>query len=56
MDEDGTATFIDELPEDDGVQEETVAVYGPDGQRRNRMQRGVNIVRFADGTTRKVQY
>lgn len=56
VDEDGTATFIDGLPEDDGVQEETVAVYGPDGQRRNRMQRGVNIVRFADGTTRKVQY
>ena len=55
VDEDGTATFIGSLPQD-GEQGEPVAVYGPDGQRRNRMQRGVNIVRYADGTTRKVQY
>ena len=52
---DGTTTFIGSLPEED-LQGEPVAIYGPDGQRRNRMQRGVNIVRYADGTTRKVQY
>lgn len=55
VDEDGTATFIGSLPQD-GEQGEPVAVYGPDGQRRNGLQRGVNIVRYADGTTRKVQY
>lgn len=52
---DGTTTFIGSLPEED-LQGEPVAIYGPDGQRRSKMQRGVNIVRFADGTTRKVQY
>lgn len=54
VDEDGTATFIGSLPEDD-LQGEPVAIYGPDGQRRSKMQRGVNIVRYADGTTKKVQ-
>ena len=55
VDEDGTATFIGSLPEDD-LQGEPVAIYGPDGQRRSKMQRGVNIVRYCDGTTKKVQY
>ena len=55
VDTDGTTTFIGSLPEED-LQGEPVAIYGPDGQRRSKMQRGVNIVRFADGTTRKVQY
>lgn len=55
VDEDGTATFIGSLPEDD-LQGEPVAIYGPDGQRRSKMQRGVNIVRYADGTTRKINY
>lgn len=54
VDEDGTATFIGSLPEED-QQGEPVAIYGPDGQRRSKMQRGVNIVRYSDGTTRKVQ-
>lgn len=54
VDEDGTATFIGSLPEED-LQGEPVAVYGPDGQRRSKMQRGMNIVRYSDGTTRKVQ-
>lgn len=53
VDEEGIATFIDFLPEDG--EGEPVAIYGPDGQRRSQMQRGVNIVRYADGTTRKVQ-
>ena len=55
VDTDGTTTFIGSLPEED-LQGEPVAIYGPDGQHRSKMQRGVNIVRFADGTTRKVQY
>ena len=55
VDTDGTTTFIGSLPEED-LQGEPVAIYGPDGQRRSKMQCGVNIVRFADGTTRKVQY
>lgn len=55
VDEDGTATFIGSLPEDD-LQGEPVAIYGPDGQRRSKMQRGVNIVRYSDGTTRKINY
>ena len=55
IDEDGTTTFVGSLP-DAEEQGEPVAIYGPDGQRRSRMQRGVNIVRYADGTTKKVQY
>jgi hypothetical protein len=55
VDEDGTATFIGSLPEDD-LKGEPVAIYGPNGQRRSKMQRGVNIVRYADGTTRKINY
>ena len=31
-----------------------VAIYTPDGKRQPRLQPGVNIVRMADGTTRKV--
>ena len=54
VDEDGTATFIGSLPEED-LQGEPVTIYGPDGQRRSKMQRGVNIVRYSNGTTRKVQ-
>ena len=53
VDEDGTTTYIDSLFE--GQQEKAPeAIYGPDGQRRAKMQRGVNIVRYSDGTTRKV--
>ena len=55
VDEDGNTTFVGSLP-DAQEQGEPVAIYGPDGQRRSRMQRGVNIVRYADGTTKKVQY
>lgn len=53
VDEDGTTTYIDSLFE--GQQEKAPeAIYGPDGQRRAKMLRGVNIVRYSDGTTRKV--
>ena len=55
VDEDGTTTYVGSLP-DEQEQGEPVAIYGPDGQRRSRMQRGLNIVRYADGTTKKVQY
>ncbi|MBO4613207.1 MAG: hypothetical protein J5671_08600 [Bacteroidaceae bacterium] len=55
VDEDGTTTYVGSLP-DDSSEGEPVTIYGPDGQRRSRMQRGVNIVRYADGTTKKVQY
>lgn len=55
VDTDGTTTFIGSLPEED-LQGEPVAIYGPDGQHRSKMQRGVNIVRYSDGTTRKVQF
>ena len=58
VDSDGTITYIDS-PTTDVVgeaQQKPVAIYGSDGQRRPHMQRGLNIVRYADGTTRKVMY
>lgn len=58
VDPDGTITYIDS-PTTDVVgeaQQKPVAIYGSDGQRRPHMQRGLNIVRYADGTTRKVMY
>ena len=55
VDEDGTATFIGTMTED-GLEGEPVAIYGPDGQRRSKMQPGVNIVRYSDGTSRKVRF
>jgi hypothetical protein len=54
VDEDGTVTLIGG-PSADGTAEAPVAIYGPDGKRRSRLQPGVNIVRQADGTVRKVQ-
>ena len=54
VDEDGTVTLIGG-PSADGAAEAPVAIYGPDGKRRSRLQPGVNIVRQADGTVRKVQ-
>lgn len=30
------------------------AIYGADGRRRNGVQKGVNVVRLSDGSTRKV--
>lgn len=54
VDEDGTETLIGG-PSADGAAEAPVAIYGSDGKRRSRLQPGVNIVRQADGTVRKVQ-
>ncbi len=53
VDADGTTTFIDG-PNWDATSE-PVAIYGIDGTRRQRMGSGLNIVRYADGTTRKVR-
>ncbi|MCR4852893.1 MAG: Omp28-related outer membrane protein, partial [Prevotella sp.] len=36
------------------VNERPVAIYSADGVLRNSLQRGINIVRMSDGTTRKV--
>ena len=56
VDTDGTTTFIEGLTlEAEDNQQAPMAIYGPDGQRRSRMQRGVNIVRYKDGTVRKIQ-
>ena len=33
---------------------ETVAIYGADGTLRSDLQKGINIVRMSDGTTKKV--
>ncbi len=34
--------------------EKVVGIYSIDGQQLNSMQKGINIVRYADGTTKKV--
>ena len=53
VDEDGTVTLIGNLPADADAQH--ISIYGPDGKRRSRLQPGVNIVRYKDGTVRKIQ-
>jgi len=55
VDTDGTTTVVDDLPFDNDADAQHIAIYGPDGKRRSRLQPGVNIVRQADGTVRKVQ-
>ena len=37
-----------------GTEVAPVAVYGLDGAKRNGLQRGVNVVRYADGSTRTI--
>ena len=32
------------------------AIYTPDGRKHATLQRGINIVRWSDGTTRKIRY
>lgn len=49
----GDATGVDNV-ETAGEAATVAAVYGIAGERRARMERGVNIVRMSDGTTRKV--
>ena len=49
----GDATGVDNV-ETAGEAAIVTAVYGIAGERRARMERGVNIVRMSDGTTRKV--
>ena len=58
VDEDGKTTYVNSLPpgEADGEDAVIEAIYGPDGKPRSRMQRGMNIVRYADGTSRKVMF
>jgi hypothetical protein len=31
-----------------------VTIYAPNGTRRSALQRGINILKMSDGTTRKV--
>lgn len=47
------ATGVDPIEAADEAATVT-AVYGNDGERRARLERGVNIVRMSDGTTRKL--
>ena len=57
VDTDGTTTVVEGFyPDTHDSQGEPVAIYGPDGQRRSRLQRGVNIVRYSDGGVKRVQY
>jgi hypothetical protein len=37
-----------------GETEEGVAIYNLSGHRLNKMQKGINIIRYSDGTSRKV--
>lgn len=48
-----STTDIDNLYADDSRVE---AIYSTDGRRFPRLQRGLNIVRMSDGTTRKIRY
>ena len=54
VDTDGTTTYIDSSMAENSSSGPT-AIYGPDGKRRSRLQPGVNIVRYKDGTVRKIQ-
>ncbi len=56
LNEDGTTISEGPSFEVDDDNQQPVAIYGPDGKQRARMQRGVNILRYADGTTRKLYY
>jgi hypothetical protein len=42
------------IEEATATQAEPVAYYSISGTRQNALQKGINIVRYADGTARKV--
>lgn len=52
-DDGGTVTTIESVMEENGEFNDVEAVYNIDGQKMNGIQRGVNIIRTADGKTRK---
>lgn len=52
IEDEGVTTDINAVMTDDGI-EEVEAIYDLNGQRKNSIQRGVNIIRTADGKTRK---
>ena len=58
VDPDGTTTVVEGLPSDNpsATDLQPVAIYGPDGKRRPRLQPGLNIVHQADGSVKKVMY
>ena len=45
---------VEELTIDNGQLTMSAGIYDLNGRRLTKMQRGLNIVRYADGTTRKV--
>lgn len=49
---DDTVTAIDSISGNDGTT--IVGIYSLNGMRQGSLQKGVNIVKFSDGTTRKV--
>ena len=53
----GSWTGIDELTNSittPGTDVEIEAIYTPDGQRMKELVKGLNIIRFTDGSTKKV--
>lgn len=52
-DDNGVTTTIDSVIEENGEFTDVEAIYDLNGRQRNTIQRGVNIIRTADGKTRK---
>jgi len=48
------ASVVTGLSQVTGRRAQVTAIFGLDGKRRARQERGVNIVRYSDGTTRKI--
>lgn len=53
VDDDNITTTINSIIEENGEFTDIEAIYDLNGQRKNSIQRGVNIIRTADGKTRK---
>ena len=50
-----TGTFLIATDIETAVQcQPTKAIYDMSGRKKNKIQKGLNIIRMADGTTRKV--
>lgn len=54
VDENGEETKIQSIMDENGEQVDISGIYDINGRKINQMQKGVNIIRTADGKTRKV--
>ena len=52
--EEGDPTPVERIEADTEKEAEIIGIYDLNGTKKQSMQRGLNIIRMSDGTTRKI--